>query len=147
MRRIYMMALLLLAICLAATVGVGSTLSEEDGGIPGDVAAEGTSLSMVELGAFPFQVEQPRHVTYLVARMAAGFAETEQADFHSSPAQIVRLRNEIFDAVFSIRADAVTGEVDAASLQDRIERYLTRHLPALAMVEVQVLGMQDVPRR
>ncbi|MCU4654341.1 hypothetical protein N8I71_15985 [Roseibacterium sp. SDUM158016] len=147
MKRTFKMALLLPAICLAATIGVGSTLPEGSevaiDGAPSDSAA----FSMVDLGAFTFPVEQPRHVTYFVTQMSAGFAEEEQAEYHSSAEQVVRLRNAIFDAVFGIRPDAVTGDVDLVVLQDRIERHLSERLPALAMVEIRVLGVQDVPHR
>jgi len=147
MKRIFKVALLLPAIWMAATVGIGSTLPEQDEGSEGELASDSATLSMVELGAFTFPVEQPRHVTYLVTRMAAGFEDEDLADYHSDPEQVVRLRSAVFDAVLNIRPDAVTGDIDVVSLQERIERHLTERLPALATVEVRVLGTQDVPRR
>jgi hypothetical protein len=147
MRRLYKVALIVPALCLAAGIGAGSVLPERDGRAAEASAPAADALSMVNLGAFTFHVEQPRHVTYVVTRMAAGFADEQMAEQHSEAEKVVRLRDAVFDAVLDIRPDAVTGEVDLAALQARVERRLAERLPDLAMVEVRVLGTQDVPRR
>ncbi len=143
MRPNFKSVLIVPVLCLAASFAEAASPSDQDE----DPAADLSAPSLVELGAFTFQIEQPRHVTYVVTRMALSFDDAEAADYYSLAERVVRLRDSVFDALLGIRVDAVTGELNIEVLQDRVERQLAQRLSQPASIEVRVLGTQDVPRR
>ncbi|MDG4648655.1 hypothetical protein P6F26_09365 [Roseibacterium sp. SDUM158017] len=138
-------------LCLIAGIGAGNVLPQGAAGDDLEAGAPQTlgtvEVASLSLGSFTFPVEQPRHVTYVVARLSAGFAGEDAALHHSEPENLVRLRDAVFDAVLDARTDAATGEVDLEALSARLERTLSGRMPELVSIDVSLLGTRDVPRR
>jgi hypothetical protein len=140
MRRKVKIALIVPALCLVARIGAGSIQPEEPAA-PADAA-----YATVNLGAFTFPVEQPRHVTYVVARLSARFADQGLAELNGDPENVVRLRDAVFDVILDARPEAATGDVDIDALTGQLERTLSARLPDLASVDLELLGTRNVPR-
>jgi hypothetical protein len=136
--------LLPLLLLLAGGVG-GAHAATESGEVAPDAQDE-TGYSLIELGAFTVPVQQPHHVTYFVTRVVVGFSDSQTAQYYAEADRLVRLRHIVFEAVFNIRPDAVTGDLRIDMLQTRIERQLSTRLRDLAVVQLQVLGVHDVSR-
>jgi hypothetical protein len=136
----------LLPLLLLLAGGVGGAHAATDSTEVAPDAQDVTGYSLIELGAFTVPVQQPHHVTYFVTRVVVGFSDSQTAQYYAEADRLVRLRHIVFEAVFNIRPDAVTGDLRIDMLQTRIERQLSTRLRDLAVVQLQVLGVHDVSR-
>jgi hypothetical protein len=135
------------SLLLMVLVGVvGSAQAASDAGDVASNAQEDREPSLIELGAFTVPVQQPHHITYFVARVVVGFSDAQTAEYYAEADRLVRLRHIVLEAVFNIRPDAVTGDLRVGMLQTRIERQLSTRLRDLSVVQLQVLGVHNVPR-
>jgi hypothetical protein len=146
MRAFFSLAAVLPLLLVLLVGGVGSAQAASNAGdVPPDAQVDHGS-SLIELGAFTVPVQQPHHVTYFVTRVVVGFSDAQAAQYYAEADRLVRLRHIVFEAVFDIRPDAVTGELRIDMLQTRIERQLSTRLRDLTVVQLQMLGVHDVPR-